>query len=224
MRRAWLCFLLVLPGCLGTETGNPPAAPAALTARSSDPSISIGEGDGTRVEAAWISLGPIRVREGVACDRLRAAPIAEPRVIDLVRGELGTLDAAEGCGLHVGLAQATEGPPELAGLVLFARGVRADGAPFTAQVAMDHGVDLESMGPLVLSEAQSVLLTFDVAAWLVGLEAAVPDPDGVIRIGPDDAGLDGALLRSVDLFEDTDGDGSLDPAEVAAGPLATSHR
>ena len=145
-------------------------------------------------------------------------------MVDLVRGELGTLDAAEGCGLHVGLAQATEGPPELAGLVLFARGVRADGAPFTAQVAMDHGVDLESMGPLVLSEAQSVLLTFDVAAWLVGLEAAVPDPDGVIRIGPDDAGLDGALLRSVDLFEDTDGDGALDPAEVAAGPIASSHR
>jgi hypothetical protein len=109
--------------------------------------------------------------------------------------------------------------------------MRADGAPFEIASESAATIFVVTTAPTIaLREGTAVLLTFDAARWLggVSLDAAALDVDGVARIEPGrgDAALatfESGFEGSLEIWNDTDGDGVLDPAEEAAGPIAMSH-
>ncbi len=233
-RRLALAFALSfgVPACVGTDTGNPPVA-ASLTARSSDPSVAVAPARGDVViEQAWISLTELRVTLGAACDHV-SDPYDRDVVGDVVVGRpLAGLPDEPICGVHLTLAARSElpagAPPGLVDRTLFITGSLADGTPFEISSALATSIAVSAPAPFELSPDAGALITFDVAPWLAGLDLAglARDPDGVIRLASGDAELsrfEASFQTSVELYEDLDGDGALDPAELAMGPHANSH-
>lgn len=234
--RAWIPLAaLTVASCTVTETGNPPfAAQMALTTDTSDPdTVALGSGVApVVVQEAWVSIGDVRFVRASECDApgeteidipgpIVAELAGEPSVIEF---ELG---GADYCRVRVPLSRTraplpTGAPAEMLDHSLLVRGERADGTPFLLLSRIEREADVRSRGePFDLGEARrAVVLAFDVARWLTGvdLDGAEVGADGVIRIDErtNDAQLD-AFEANVDaalrLFRDTDEDGALDAEE-----------
>ena len=230
--RRLLWLVLLLPACVGTDTGNPPLS-ASLSARSSDPAVVISPAAGeVVVGGAWISLSEVRLTLGERCDHL-SEPYAVDVVGDLVVG-LPTAGIPETsiCGVHVDLHAPSElpagAPDALADRTLLLVGRLADGRPFEISSALTRGINVSGPAPFSLDEGAGAMIVFDVSRWVAGLDLAglLPDADGVVRLGPGDAELEifeNGAVGGVELYADVDGDGVLDPSELSAGALASSH-
>ena len=217
---------LLAAACGGTETGNPGSASVALAVRASDPSrVAVGPiGTGTTVEAAFVSLARAELVPCVA----GAAPVVVvegPAVIDLVAGsEEFPIAPGVYCGMRIvlGRQDLPGGPdvPSAAQASVAIHGVRADGAPFTAESADARTIVAEGAAFSIANGAH-VIFAFDVSRWLDGLLDGAPVVDGRVTI--DGGGALGAEFdrqTSGDLFEDTSADGIIDPGE--ATPVAST--
>ena len=232
---AALLTALLLPGCAGTETGNPSIAPTTMALRTSDPDVATpAPGTGVVVQEAWLAAASLRMIEGAACDGVALRPSVVDAAGNLAIG-VGTdgLPAGSFCGVHVEL-QPSDGlapgaPEDLRGRAVFVRGTAADGVAF--EIGLEGPITFEVRSPgadLAIADGDAFLLTFDVARWLIAIPlGAIPaDADGVRRIEAGDADLaafETGLVTSGELFFDADGNGLLDPGEEAAGALAVSH-
>jgi hypothetical protein len=157
-------------GCAGSETGNPTAS-LTLGLRATDPTIAtVGvPGDAIRVQELWLSIDRIAA-VGCAADAPEVAITHGAISGDLAEGlDVGELPVGEYCGLHLQLqpsalstlpVAAAPGPATIA-----AYGTRADGLPFA--VLSGAPLDLAIPGAVfTVSEGHSLLLAFDVSAWL----------------------------------------------------------
>lgn len=243
MRALLPCAFLVcapLAACAGTETGNPPfTGTLEYNAFSSQPktfALSSDDGDGgARVTSTWLVLGDVDfVAEG-DCDAdveasahaegLGAGDHAQPGA---ARTEV-ELSAGRYCGLRVPFLRA-EAPPSnapeaLAGHSILLSGELADGVPFVLRSALDAEVLVTDAESFELDEERSTLLLgFDVATWLGGVDftTAQTNADGSVDI---DEAHNAALLEAFEaelaagivLHRDPSGTGEVDPD---ATPLA----
>lgn len=234
--RSAIAISLLMGGCFGTETGNPPSVALGLTARSSDLSVASlePEATGTRVERAWIALADVRAIEGLACDHVASSAAVDLAVVDAITNEaLGGVPAGDSCGVRATLVPVADPPSgaplSLEGRSILVTGVLADGRPFEIASASQPHVLVQGT-PFRTREGDALLIAVDVATWLRGLDLAAlaTEPDGVVRVGPSgpaaarDA-FEANLAAGLAIFADADGDGALDAAEESAGPLATGH-
>ena len=227
-----MCLVFGAVGCFGTDTGNPPVA-ASLLVRSSDPMVVVAPASAEVViERAWISIGDVRAVLGDACDHVSASYDTDV-VGEVIDGIVLTgLPAGRTCGVHLVPAVVLEVPvaaPEgLLDRSFFVEGRLADGTPFELSTEHAAGLDVIASSGFDLVEGAGVLVVFDVARWVAGLDlASIPiGADGVARVGPgtpDIAAFGAGFVGSVELYLDAGGDGAFGPAEVAAGPIAQSH-
>jgi hypothetical protein len=230
---AYLIAAAALSGCTATETGNPVTQQTlALTARSSSEDVSTGEdGASLTVDEAWIVLGDIRFVKSADCDRGPASrgDIDGPLAIDLVKGAETLrleLDSANYCRVRVRLEKAkdvTGAPAELEDRSIVLHGTRADGTAFVVRSRRNYDLDLRARGDgFSLADARGgMILAFDVATWLSGvdLEGATPSNGALIEIDDDHerARLDAFednVKRAMELFRDRDRDARLDDDEL----------
>lgn len=218
-------LLLLLTGCLGTETGNPPLTGDGV---SSDALVaSFQPTEGVQVLEFWVSFAEVRIIDGPSCERLHGTPTAMGRAGDLAAGlALGQLREGDACGLRVQLAPndtlPDDAPPELRGATFFLRGLDPAARPFEVRSTPTEAIEILSDTRLTIDGATTI--GFDVVALLAPLNipSREADADGVVRVVDEpDARL--GLARSVGLYVDLDEDGRLSPEEVEAGPLASHH-
>jgi hypothetical protein len=239
IRSAYAAALFALCACSagGSETGNPvQPMPIGLDARSSDPgavAVATSSGAaGTVIDQAWVAFGELTFLRGAECDALGDYDYegATAHVADLASPDARiTVDVAPDgyCGLVVPLQMQTpslpeRAPPELADHSIVLLGERADGTAFVLTHPEQDELELAAQDAafVVAPDGADLLLSFDVAIWMDGvdLEAAEVDGDGVIRI---DAGSNRALLDafevnlecSLELYGDGDADGAVSPGD-----------
>ena len=246
---AWrpLVFVLALVphaiGCDVTETGNPPlAAKMALTSHSSDATaIAIAPATGPRftVDAAWVVIGDIRFVRAAVCDLPGETEIDVPGPVvrDLAPAPFPidfTIAGDDYCRVRVPIIRAqmslpAGAPPELLDASVVVLGRRADGRTMLVRSRRMLEVDTRSRGaPFSLREAEpAVLLSFDVARWLAGvdIDAAAVGGDG--RVVVDDSqnraqldAFEANVEAAVGLYRDRDLDSRLDADELFS-PLAS---
>jgi hypothetical protein len=225
------CALLLAAagGCGGTETGNPtlPAVELRLAALSNDfGSVAINKpGPGIVLERAVASLAQIRL---VPCSASAPPVDFESIEVDLAQSpavEVQTAGtASEYCSARVTLAPGVlEG---LAGQTLRLSGTRPDGAPFELSSALELAVDLHTDPPNTPFDAHRMILGFNFATWLSGVDiAGATLEDGLVTI---DATHNADVLVEFEarapltpaLYDDADGNGLLsgDNQPPAAGP------
>jgi hypothetical protein len=243
MRTRLLLTLLAFAalGCAsGTETGNPSLnASLSFSAHSSKPdAVAVREGAApVLVSAVWLSLGPVALVEGEDCSasspRFESAALgvgnhaaAQPGHTDV------SAEASSFCALELEFTPSVElpqsAPTALSGRSIAVAGELADGAPFLLVSGFEGRVAVPAVDTsFALSEAQAaMLLGFDLAAWLEGIDLdAVPrEDDGSIVIDAERtpelvALFDAALPVGLELYRDRDGDGRLDenPELLARG-------
>jgi hypothetical protein len=229
----FLFLLLSLPGCFGTETGNPSFALMSIDAHSSDPdSVSVREATGDVViDQAWVTFG--RVALAPSCDgaELRASDVlgtgdhSEPGPLSF---DIELDGRASFCRLIAPL-EPLEGtppagaPPELAGrsIVILAR--LTDGTDVRVVSAFEGDVTVDAAFTLE-EDAAGLFLGMDVARWFSGvdLSAATREADGSIVLDDDtntalrDA-LDARVPMGIELYRDANADGVLDDPPVLIG-------
>lgn len=230
-------FAALLASCTGTETGNPYTAELSASAYSRDPGIAVGAGSGVVVESAWIALDAVRFFPETSCTDAAHAEdaLSAPLAIELVAGASPgafELTHARYCRaevrVHPVAALPAGAPPELEGQTIVARGTRADGTAFVVVSGAVPVIDLQpTAGAIdVAAAAGPLLLAFDMAEWLAGVDlaGATVSPDGIVHV---DASSNAALLsifdanvaRSGQLFDDAAGDGHVDTSD----PVLASH-
>ena len=244
--RRWLAAsATVAAGCTGTEVGNPvEETPLALLARSSDAAVvSRGNGDagdsgapsGATLDALWVVLGDLRFVTDADCasDRDTRITVRGPVVAELSSGpeELhAVLANGPYCRVRVPLdrlnpALVDAGTPEaLDGHSVLFEGRRADGTPFRILSRDKRELELRTRSePFTLERTErAMILSFDVAAWLDGvdLDGAAPNASGEVVIDETVdrtrlAAFEENLGTSLRLYRDLDEDGDLDPGELA---------
>jgi len=229
------CFLILgalsAAACAGTETGNPnpkpPVVEVGVALGSSLPeevSLSPGRAPFVVEQYFWV----LRSLQFTACSGEPVELAGTPTPVDLVQAGLA-FDGLPGgtyCGLRLGLAVAEAGtrPEALQTHTAWMSGVRDGNVPFTIGTDTDTIAELAADGgEFTVADGTRLLLGFDVAAPAVasGVLIATPGPDGAIRIeqtvsdGTLTADFRNALLGSVVLYEDVDGDGAVGPGDPA---------
>lgn len=224
----------------GSETGNP-AVPTeiALSVRTSDAQlIALNRGAGADAGAggavlreAWIAFGEAAFLDPDDCARFGELEVfGETLVIaDLAHaGALLAIDArADGhCGLVVPLPARNPlvpagAPQELANHSVVLKGERADGTSFLLTLPEHDELELAALGGSLAPLEHRLLLSFDIAAWMRGvdLEGAEVGGDGVIHIDPrqNNALLDRFeenLECSLELYSDGDEDGTVSSGDA----------
>jgi hypothetical protein len=234
MKRGIAALALLVCACSGggSETGNPVAAEIALSLRTSDErAVALSSGAaGTVIEEAWVAFGEISFLDPEQCAQIGDLDVeGETRLIANLAepGVVLSLEVPERsyCGL---VAPVENDNPELADTdalrdhSIVIRGEREDGTAFLLrhseqdelELAADEGsIEVSSGGP-------PLILAFDVATWMAGvdLEGAQVAGDGTIAI---DITSNRALLDqfevnlecSLELYEDSDGDGLVTGAD-----------
>lgn len=229
---------LAASGCAGgTETGNPSfTSSLSYTGYSSRPDeVGLREdGSVATVESAWFNLDRISVNGAGSCDTDAIPAFVVPALGagDHAAGNHNTLkyEARPGafCGVNVPFVPVTESagaPAELLGHALLLTGKLADGTRFRIVSDATPVVALEASGvAFTLTEKSgNLLLAFDFAAWLSGVDFAEAERSADAILISQEANLpllqrfDAALAPGVHLFRDRDGDGVLDtmPEELA---------
>lgn len=235
----WFSLLVSCAGLLGcaggSETGNP-AVPAeiGLGLRSSDPTaVAISSAaDSTVIDEAWVSLGEIVFLPPGECELLDSYPHREATLIaaDLAAPELSIeveVRPRAYCGMVVTLENDTtdlsgDAPAELADHSIVLRGHRDDGVAFTLAFPEQDELELlATEASFEVRQGRGLLLAFDVATWMAGVDlyAAELEPDGSIRI--DEQSNRPLLLVfeanidcSLELFEDQNGSGALESGDA----------
>ena len=216
-----VCLLLL--GCAGTETGNPPLTGDSYTSAPLVASADPNDEPMVRIDELFVSFADVRVLSGPGCARLTVDRAADRRVADLLASTpLGALPATDdACGIRVALQQAEVGdgiPDRLVGSVVWIRGERSDGARVEIRATELDPWELRAPDPFALDVA--TIFAVDLATLVEGTAVAdaAPDADGVVRI--DGAGLGPALRSAGRLYVDVDADGRLGAIDLAADELA----
>jgi len=202
----------------------------------------------TRVDEVWLSTGESRFVSLSSCG---SASEAGPRVAPFPLGELSrggeesVFDVSDepSCRLALRLVPATaesltaikpsglptSAPAELEGHSLLVRGQTATGVPFTLLTQVAAEVSLR--GPLegfgISAESNNFVLALQLERLLGGIDLSTAQlSQGSILIDTAHntvllTSIESRLNNSFDLYQD-DGDGILDAAELAPGPVATS--
>lgn len=202
LRGATAMAVVCLCACVGgTETGNP-SVPIVipLELRSSEPSaVAIRSGDASAVlKEAWVAIGTPVFLEAGECGNLEDMGKPGPT---LVAADLAQPDARieldvrpqRYCGMWVPMQQHTPraelpdgAPAELASGSFVLKGARDDGTPFVlAHPEQDEIEVVAEDGTFEVSETgPGLLLAFDVAAWMRGIDLATAElnAEGEIRI------------------------------------------
>lgn len=229
-------------GCSsGTETGNPSfRAELSYTAYSSQPlQVSVREpGTPAVVDSAWLDLASAALVTAGTCGAPAPATETIPAlgIGDHAAGKhnatLFQLAAGSYCSFDLPFVLADsnalsgDAPAELVGHSLLLEGTLADGSPFTISSAATPIVHLVAdAGSFEISKEQpNVLIAFDVAIWLSGLDwANATRAAGAVRVSVTEnpallAQFEGNLALGVALYSDRDGDGKLD-----LNPLRLAH-
>lgn len=238
MIRRFLVIALAigLAGCLGTETGNPPAtAQLGVDTHSSNPAaVSVREErGGIVVDEAWLALERLALVPAESCETMDVFPGAKLEAADHANPEPAFVDLeAESdsfCALRVRFVASAivpaGAPSELSDHAIVIRGRRADGTPFEIWSRASIDVAVRSIeGSFALPEDESMrglFLGFDVATWLsdIGLGETSPDLDGMIKVSSEhnadvlDA-FESNLASGLELFRDADLDGRPDPGSL----------
>lgn len=204
-----LAAVLWCAGCTGgTETGNPPFTGAlSYTGHSSSADIGVGPGGGdlARVERAWLDVSGVQVSTSGDCvtDSSQAFTVPALGVGDHAAGRhnFTVFEARPAAFCSVELrflrAPSAEGvPAEVAGRSVSLQGELADGTSFTIESVAEPVFRLQAgPGGFVLGPQQnSMLLAFDFAAWLQGLDLEhASRVDGQVRV---DAQTNPELLQA----------------------------
>jgi hypothetical protein len=236
-----LSLAALTQGCTGgTETGNPPFTGAlSYTGFSSQPERIGVRSAGTEltVRQAWLDLDDVSLSASGGCGLSDAAALTLPSLgvgdhaagVHVVTRFEGT--SAAFCHLDLPFLRTGapgSGPDELAGNSLLLRGELADGTAFSIASPQTPVVELEAgNGGFRLEPDQArLLLAFDFASWLAGLDLASAERvGGVISVDPEHnvallAAFQQRLSAGVSLHRDPDGDGALeaDSQPIAASP------
>ena len=220
---------VVAAGC-GTEIGNPELNLAALARTTQPDDVGIEEGPGIAVDEAVVTLRDVKFDTSEVCDsgQERESEIEGPWTVDLVAVDAlpVALEGRSFCRVRLRLDRADGGALDDVSVRIAGR--RADDVPFVIESRDTPDLDLRARGADTFTldaDAQELLLAFDVARWLdIDLDGLTPETDGTIRIDDDtnrdtlDA-FDEALEDSLELFEDLEGDRSIDDDDAA---LATA--
>lgn len=217
----WLSAgLCVLCHCTGTETGNPAhreealvafAPLSAAVARSGLGNVSF---ERVAIRLAALSLEPCSGREPVQ--------VFGVRVVDLFAGALegARVPAGSYCAVVVDMGSDADS---------FAAGRMVSGGEtsltFESQLVARARLPLlepleisarASDGALRPSGAQaSWIVAIDLAKWLDPIAAWLDSDDTLLTLNdPETMALRQAQARSLRLYEDSDGDGRLDPTEI----------
>lgn len=243
MRTRWLltALSLALIGCAsGTETGNPSLTVSlSFSAHSSKPDIvAVREGSAAVVVSeVWLSLGPVALVEGDDCalgsERFESAALgvgnhaaAQPGHTDV------KTEPSAFCSLELEFVSSAEipsgAPSALSGRSIAVKGELADGTAFLLVSGYEGHVPVRAVDTsFALSDGEAaMLLGFDLAAWLEGIELATlsREDDGSILIDEQRnaalvAAFEAALPGGLELYRDRDADGRLDqdPELIARG-------
>lgn len=238
MRAAPFALVLLL-GCVGTETGNPPlTAELTVDAHSSEPERVAIRADAAQavIDEAWIALGAPTFAGDADCAMPDVPPQLEPlgtrdhagsdflqRSFDLTEREVCLVEVP----LAVGVGPIPSGAPaELATASIVLLGRRADGAPFRVVYEGDATVRLSPVDETfeIAGDGAGLFLGFDVATWLdgVALDVAEVGADGTVIIDPAEnvdlhRAFEANLARGVELYRDDDLNGMPDGAALARG-------
>jgi hypothetical protein len=214
----------------GTETGNPPFTGAlSYTGFSSEPErIGVqSTGRELSVRQAWLDLDSVSFSARGDCELTDDDALTLPG--------LGVGDHAAGvhvvthfeaaparfCRIELPFVRAEapgSGPPEVTGNSLLLLGQLPDGTAVSiaSQRAPVVELEAEAGGFRVDAEQSELLLAFDFAAWLDGVDLAGAErtADAISIDGDHNPSLLDAfernLSRGVSLHRDRDGDGKLD--------------
>lgn len=210
----------------GSETGNPAREHIALALHSSDENavaLASGSAD-ARIDQAWVAFGRFQFFTEGTCAGLGeadvsarpffAADLAEPGAkvsVELAPGEY--------CGVVVPIGRQPRtlpdgAPSELADHGVVVRGRLADGTRFVIAHPEQDELELAATHGTFAADPD-LLLSFDVARWLDGLDiaGASHESDGSVRIDEDHNGplldaFEANVECSLELYRDADGDGS----------------
>jgi hypothetical protein len=219
-------------GCAGTETGNPtlPTVELRVTAFSNDfGAVAVAKpGPKISVTRAFAELREIQL---IPCGAGLPPPEFAPVSVELTQAPAFELDATgtdeKYCGAHIALAPSAAGAlPELDGLSVFLEGTRADGTPFQIASAEPVGVDLHTNPPGTPFSAEGLLLGFNLATWLAGVDldgATVEGSKVTVDVSHNTDALvvfEAQAALAPALYDDADGNGMLagDNQPPAAGP------
>lgn len=203
---AGLCFLCQ---CTGTETGNPvhgDHAQLALAARS--PTVAQQGLAGVRFERVSILLAALALEP---CDGSAPTLLFQDDEVELFGGELRDVAIPAGtyCALLVRMG---DGADSFAASRMVNRGQTT--LTFESQLRVRARLELSE--PLATSGAHSRwILSVDLATWLDAIESWLERGDALLSLDdPETMALRHAQARSLQLFEDVDGDGQLDSVEL----------
>jgi hypothetical protein len=229
-------------GCSsGTETGNPSfQAELSYTAYSSQPlEVSVREpGTPAVVDNAWLDLASVGLVTDGTCGAAMPVTSAIPAlgVGDHAAGKhnvtLFQLAAGTYCSLDLPFVLASssalggDAPAELVQHSMLIEGTLADGSTFSILSDATPTVHLVAdTGSFEITKEQpNILIAFDVATWLSGLDwASATRTLGTVQISATEnvallAQFEANLAQGVALYRDADGDGKLD-----ANPVRLAH-
>jgi hypothetical protein len=236
-RRVTLGWALCLvAGCAGTETGNPVASKkVSLTVHSSKPDVVAisSSTQGTVIDQAWVAFGHFAfLRDGECGQIANFMHMGGAAIVgDLAQARLHlevSVEPRAYCGMVAPLENANPtlpkaAPVELHDHSIVVLGHRGDGVPFTLSYPQLDELELQpptSPSFEVKAEGPPLLLAFDAAGWMNGVDLAQATlaQDGSIRI---DEGENPALLLvfennidcSLELYSDVDGSSDLSASD-----------
>jgi hypothetical protein len=240
MKRLLFVLLFVgatLPGCVGTDVGNPETdvevdvkgyddsdtAPNALTLPS-----------GLRIESAWISMSQFEFRRGEDCSKSTDI-VDQPILVDVIANQtvserpMFSTDAGDYCRLDAGFVpwetDVPEGAPDaIEGYSVVVEGARADGTDFIVRSDMDMPLQLADQNSVfALREGtERLIIGFAVNEWFNEnlLDMIDADEEPIIIDSSSHpavyAQFNNALRRSSRLFRDSNADNALDISELAS--------
>jgi hypothetical protein len=245
VKRSWRvrwfsACLLMLAACAGTEAGNPPFdGTLSYAAYSKDVSVAalrVGDGQAPVVQTAWLALGDVRFVPAADCTAHAEAPIGSPAlgVGDHASGHATKtrLELAEGsyCAVRLPLllagANVGNAPAALPGHSMLIEGRLADGSTFSIRSRLNRELYLGAQPKAfeMSPAAGSVLIAFDLSAWLKDLDFTTAQSQAGVLIV--DEGHNPELLRRFEqnvvsgtaLYRDAKASGEIDPS---VAPLAS---
>jgi hypothetical protein len=212
---AGLCALCQCTG--GTETGNPArededvqVAFGPLSSTVSRPGLGDVSFDSVAIQVASVTLEP--------CGEGASTVLLANRAVELLGAELSDARVPAGSYCAVIVQIGSDADSFAAGRMV------ADGKTrLTFESELRAEIRLRLREPLTTSGTQpSWLLGVDLAEWLDPIGAWLDSGDPQLTLDdPEALALRRAQARSLRLYEDVEGDGQLDPADVAA-PLSES--
>jgi len=206
-----------------TEIGNPEMDVSAR-AYSSAPGWVDSANAPVKVDSVWVGIDSLSLVEG--CGGSTGPTVSIEQAVELVGGgswRSTELSLGDYCGASVRLRgdlgeELGEGSVRIAGVGPLGRRFEL-GSVFEGEIGLSS-----SEGFAVDPATDSLLIAFDLAGWLAGVDLAAlsPDPDGVVR-GSASIGtqLDSNLQAAVQLLRDANSDGIIDADELIV-PLGSS--